>query len=138
MVSFLAITSPFSAAQTTTEMKTKVRAYRQANEHKIVNELLDLLSIPNLASNLKFFFEGEEEAGSPHLEAIVAKYFEQLKADAWILCDGPAHQTRKQQPYFGARGIISFELTVYGANRELHSDHYGNWAPNPAMPLSQL
>jgi acetylornithine deacetylase/succinyl-diaminopimelate desuccinylase-like protein len=91
-----------------------------------------------LTTNLKFFFEGEEEAGSPHLEAIVAKYANQLKADAWILCDGPVHQTRKQQLYFGVRGIISFELTVYGANRELHSGHYGNWAPNPAMMLSQL
>ncbi|MCI0693040.1 M20/M25/M40 family metallo-hydrolase [candidate division KSB1 bacterium] len=91
-----------------------------------------------LTTNLKFFFEGEEEAGSPHLEAIVAKYADQLKADAWILCDGPVHQTRKQQLYFGVRGIISFELTVYGANRELHSGHYGNWTPNPAMMLSQL
>ncbi len=91
-----------------------------------------------LTTNLKFFFEGEEEAGSPHLEAIVAKHADQLKADAWILCDGPVHQTRRQQLYFGVRGIISFELTVYGANRELHSGHYGNWAPNPAMMLSQL
>ena len=91
-----------------------------------------------LTTNLKFFFEGEEEAGSPHLEAIVAKYADRLKADAWILCDGPVHQTRKQQLYFGVRGIISLELTVYGANRELHSGHYGNWAPNPAMRLSQL
>ncbi|MDZ7359151.1 MAG: M20/M25/M40 family metallo-hydrolase [candidate division KSB1 bacterium] len=91
-----------------------------------------------LTTNLKFFFEGEEEAGSPHLEAIVAKYARLLKADAWILCDGPVHQTRRQQLYFGVRGIVSFEMTVYGANRELHSGHYGNWAPNPAMRLSQL
>ena len=91
-----------------------------------------------LTTNLKFFFEGEEEAGSPHLEAIVAKYADRLKSDAWILCDGPVHQTRKQQLYFGVRGTISFELTVYGANRELHSGHYGNWAPNPAMRLSRL
>jgi acetylornithine deacetylase/succinyl-diaminopimelate desuccinylase-like protein len=91
-----------------------------------------------LTTNLKFFFEGEEEAGSPHLKAIAAKYADQLKADAWILCDGPVHQTRRQQLYFGVRGIISVELTVYGANRELHSGHYGNWAPNPAMMLSQV
>jgi acetylornithine deacetylase/succinyl-diaminopimelate desuccinylase-like protein len=101
---------------------------------------LDALKSNNikLTANLKFFFEGEEEAGSPHLEAIVAKYSDQLKADAWILCDGPVHQTRRQQLYFGVRGIVSFEMTVYGANRELHSGHYGNWTPNPAMRLSQL
>lgn len=101
---------------------------------------LDAIRANNLklTTDLKFFFEGEEEAGSPHLEQVATKYADQLKADAWILCDGPVHQTRQQQLYFGVRGIISFELTVYGANRELHSGHYGNWAPNPAMMLSQL
>jgi acetylornithine deacetylase/succinyl-diaminopimelate desuccinylase-like protein len=89
-------------------------------------------------SNIKFFFEGEEEAGSPHLRRIVEKYRELLKADAWIICDGPVDQTRRQQIYFGARGVTGLELTVYGPRRELHSGHYGNWAPNPAMMLSKL
>src|SRR5262249_17744570 len=28
--------------------------------------------------------------------------------------------------------------TVYGAARPLHSGHYGDWAPNPAMRLAKL
>ena len=91
-----------------------------------------------LTSNIKFFFEGEEEAGSPHLEQIVAKYPEQVKGDVWLFCDGPVHQNRQQQIYFGARGTAKLELTVYGPSRELHSGHYGNWAPNPAMLLARL
>lgn len=91
-----------------------------------------------LTSNIKFFFEGEEEAGSPHLEQIVAKYPEHVKGDVWLFCDGPVHQNRQQQIYFGARGVTSLELTVYGPRRELHSGHYGNWAPNPAMMLARL
>jgi acetylornithine deacetylase/succinyl-diaminopimelate desuccinylase-like protein len=91
-----------------------------------------------LTSNIKFFFEGEEEAGSPHLEQIVAKYPEQVKGDVWLICDGPVHQNRQQQIYFGARGVTSLELTVYGPRRELHSGHYGNWVPNPAMLLARL
>jgi acetylornithine deacetylase/succinyl-diaminopimelate desuccinylase-like protein len=91
-----------------------------------------------LTSNIKFFFEGEEEAGSPHLEQIVAKYPEQTKGDVWLICDGPVHQNRQQQIYFGARGVTTLELTVYGPRRELHSGHYGNWAPNPAMLLARL
>lgn len=90
------------------------------------------------ASNIKFFFEGEEEAGSPHLEKIVEKYRDLLKADAWLICDGPVDQTRRQQIYFGARGVTGLEITVYGPRRELHSGHYGNWAPNPAMMLAKL
>ncbi len=91
-----------------------------------------------LSVNIKFFFEGEEEAGSPHLRTILQKYADRLKADAWVLCDGPVHQTRRQQVYFGARGIVDLELTVYGPVRPLHSGHYGNWAPNPAAQLAHL
>ena len=39
---------------------------------------------------------------------------------------------------FGARGISTVDITVYGPRGELHSGHYGNWAPNPAMMLVQL
>ena len=92
----------------------------------------------SLTSNIKFFFEGEEEAGSPHLNEIVTKHKDLLSGDAWIICDGPVNQDRNQQLYFGARGVTGLELTVYGSRRELHSGHYGNWAPNPAMLLAQL
>ena len=91
-----------------------------------------------LKSNIKFFFDGEEESGSPHLEAIVRKYRDLLQGDVWLFCDGPVHQSRKQLIAFGARGVTEFQLTVYGPKRELHSGHYGNWAPNPAMMLAQL
>jgi acetylornithine deacetylase/succinyl-diaminopimelate desuccinylase-like protein len=77
-----------------------------------------------LSINLKFFFEGEEEAGSSHL--------------AWIFGDGPVHQTRQQQVVFGARGVMGLGITVYGPSRVLHSGHYGNWAPNPAVMLVDL
>ena len=33
---------------------------------------------------------------------------------------------------------MNVDLTVYGANRPLHSGHYGNWSPNPAMLLARL
>lgn len=88
--------------------------------------------------NLKFFFEGEEEASSPHLASIFDKYADLLKADVWLLCDGPVHQTRRMQVYFGVRGITELQMTVYGPNRALHSGHYGNWAPNPIALLINL
>jgi acetylornithine deacetylase/succinyl-diaminopimelate desuccinylase-like protein len=88
--------------------------------------------------NLKFFFEGEEEAGSPHLAEILAANRELLRADAWIICDGPVHQSGRRQVVFGVRGVTSVDLVVYGPARPLHSGHYGNWAPNPAMTLARL
>jgi acetylornithine deacetylase/succinyl-diaminopimelate desuccinylase-like protein len=88
--------------------------------------------------NLKFVFEGEEEAGSPHLAAYFDRYPKELAADAWLLCDGPVHQSRRMQLYFGARGVTDLEMTVYGPSRPLHSGHYGNWAPNPIVTLTHL
>ncbi|HEY6218976.1 MAG TPA: M20/M25/M40 family metallo-hydrolase [Gemmatimonadaceae bacterium] len=88
--------------------------------------------------NLKVFFEGEEEASSSHLKPILEKYKTLLAGDAWLFCDGPVHQSGRQQVLFGNRGITAFELTVYGPTRALHSGHYGNWAPNPGVLLANL
>jgi len=61
-----------------------------------------------------------------------------LQSDLWIICDGPVHQSGKKQIVFGVRGDAHLELTVYASKRPLHSGHYGNWAPNPAMMLAKL
>ncbi|MEJ7767525.1 MAG: M20/M25/M40 family metallo-hydrolase [Chitinophagaceae bacterium] len=90
------------------------------------------------ACNLKFFFEGEEEAGSPHLNQVLDNYKSLLQSDLWIICDGPVHQSGKKQIVFGVRGDTHLDLTVYAAKRPLHSGHYGNWAPNPALMLAKL
>ncbi len=90
------------------------------------------------ASNLKFFFEGEEEAGSPHLGELIDRNKQLLEADAWIICDGPVHQSGRKQVVFGARGDTNVDVTVYAAKRPLHSGHYGNWSPNPANLLARL
>jgi acetylornithine deacetylase/succinyl-diaminopimelate desuccinylase-like protein len=89
-------------------------------------------------SNIKFVFEGEEEAGSPNLGRILEANKTLFSGDVWLICDGPVHQTRRQLIAFGARGIATVDVTVYGPRRELHSGHYGNWAPNPAMMLVKL
>lgn len=88
--------------------------------------------------NLKFFFEGEEEAGSAHLNEILENHRTLLQSDLWIICDGPVHQSGKKQIVFGVRGDTHLDLTVYASKRPLHSGHYGNWAPNPAMMLVKL
>ena len=88
--------------------------------------------------NLKVFFEGEEEAGSPHLSQILETYKALLTGDGWLFCDGPVHQSGRQQLSFGQRGITAFELAVFGPTRPLHSGHYGNWAPNPGALIATL
>lgn len=89
-------------------------------------------------SNIRFIWEGEEEAGSPHLEATLNANRDLVHGDVWLVCDGPVDQSGQQTVVFGARGDTHLEITVFGAIRGLHSGHYGNWAPNPAMMLAQL
>jgi acetylornithine deacetylase/succinyl-diaminopimelate desuccinylase-like protein len=91
-----------------------------------------------LRANIRFVWEGEEEAGSAHLEQILMANRDLIRGDIWLVCDGPVDQTRRQTLIFGARGDAHLQITVYGPNRSLHSGHYGNWAPNPAMMLVQL
>ncbi|GAB3011366.1 M20/M25/M40 family metallo-hydrolase [Spirosoma pulveris] len=91
-----------------------------------------------LTTNLKFFFEGEEEVGSTHLGEIFDKHRDKLASDLWIIADGPRHVSGKPVVQFGVRGDVNMYLTLYGPKRPLHSGNYGNWAPNPAMRMVKL
>ncbi len=88
--------------------------------------------------NVKFFFEGEEEAGSTNLGEILERHKTVLQSDGWVICDGPVHQSGRKQVVCGVRGDVNMEITVFGPKRPLHSGHYGNWVPNPAQKLVSL
>ncbi len=101
---------------------------------------LDALQAAGISptSNIKVILDGEEEAGSPNLVPAIQRYRDRLAADLLLIFDGPLHQSNRPTVVFGARGIMTIDLTVFGPKSPLHSGHYGNWAPNPAMQLAQL
>jgi acetylornithine deacetylase/succinyl-diaminopimelate desuccinylase-like protein len=72
------------------------------------------------------------------LGEILDKHKNLLKADLWLIGDGPVHQSGLPMIDFGVRGDVNVDLTVYGPKRPLHSGHYGNWAPNPCLLMSKL
>ncbi len=88
--------------------------------------------------NIKVVWEGEEEANSAHLDAIMKSHAADLRSDLWLIGDGPVHQSRAATLYFGARGSLGLEATIYGPVRALHDGHYGNWVPNPAVMAAEL
>ena len=92
----------------------------------------------DLSVNLKLLLDGEEERGSPTLGQVIDDNPGLLDADLLLFCDGPMHQSRRAQLVFGVRGGRTLDITTYGANRPLHSGHYGNWAPNPIMQMAYL
>ncbi|MEL6968676.1 MAG: M20/M25/M40 family metallo-hydrolase [Bacteroidota bacterium] len=90
------------------------------------------------AYNIKVIMDTEEELGSPNLPPVVVEQREALAADHFVILDGPPHITNPPTLVFGARGIATARITVYGPHVPLHSGHYGNYAPNPALRLAQL
>ena len=100
-------------------------------------DALKTASIP-LRANIRFVWEGEEEAGSTHFEKILAANRALVTGDVWLFCDDPMDQTGRPVLSFGTRGDAHVEITLFGPHRALHSGHYGNWAPNPAFALVQL
>ncbi len=128
-----------------TKIDPEYRVYARSASDDKAGVLAFLVAIDALKAtslkptvNIKLIFDGEEEAGSPHLGDVIRANAELLKADAWIICDGPVHQSGRKEVVYGVRGDLNVDLTVYGANRPLHSGHYGNWAPNPAFLLVRL
>ncbi len=134
---------PFPPAGTPFQDDWRIYA-RSASDDKspivAILTALDALRAKNipLGINVKFLLDGEEEDGSPNLERVLTAHRELITADVLIAADGPVHQSGRPQIVFGNRGIVTAEVTVYGPDRPLHSGHYGNWAPNPAMRLAQL
>ena len=90
------------------------------------------------AVNIKVILDSEEERGSPSIPAVVTAHRELLRSDAIIIHDGPRHASDRPTLIFGNRGAAITTLTVYGPRAPLHSGHYGNYVPNPAMRLAQL
>lgn len=88
--------------------------------------------------DIKVVMDFEEELGSPHLPDAVKNYKDELKADMLVILDGPRHISNKPTLTFGARGITTITLKVFGPKVPQHSGHYGNYVPNPALRLSRL
>jgi acetylornithine deacetylase/succinyl-diaminopimelate desuccinylase-like protein len=88
--------------------------------------------------HVKIIMDTEEELGSPNLPPVVEAYRAELAADHFVILDGPPHISNRPTLVYGARGIATARLTVYGPRVPLHSGHYGNYAPNPALRLAQL
>lgn len=87
---------------------------------------------------VKFIFEGEEEIGSPSLEAFLEAHKEMLAADIILVSD--TSMIGKETPSIttGLRGLAYWQIEVTGPNRDLHSGHFGGAVKNPANALCEM
>ncbi|NNK87281.1 MAG: M20/M25/M40 family metallo-hydrolase [Flavobacteriaceae bacterium] len=103
---------------------------------KAMDALNALEQEPNF--NIKVIMDFEEELGSPRLPDAVRTYKEALQSDMLVIFDGPRHLSNEPTLSYGARGIATISLEVFGPRTPLHSGNYGNYSPNPAVNLSRL
>lgn len=89
-----------------------------------------------LPVNMKFIVEGEEEIGSPHVGEYVKAHADELKADVCIWEGGGKNEEEKFQITCGMKGIVSLELDVTTAKKDLHSS-LACYADNAAWRLVQ-
>jgi acetylornithine deacetylase/succinyl-diaminopimelate desuccinylase-like protein len=91
-----------------------------------------------LPINVKFMFEGEEEIGSPSLDAFIADHKELLAADVVLSADGAMWRIDEPSLTVASRGLASLELTLTGAAKDLHSGRHGGAVANPLHAMARL
>jgi acetylornithine deacetylase/succinyl-diaminopimelate desuccinylase-like protein len=88
--------------------------------------------------NVKFMFEGEEEIGSPSLDAFIRDNKELLAADVVLSADGAMWRIDEPSLTVASRGLAGLELTLTGASKDLHSGRHGGSVANPLHAMAQL
>lgn len=102
----------------------------KAFEYLVKNDLL--------THNVKFILEGEEEIGSPSLEAFCKTHSELLKADIILVSDTSMLSADLPSLTTGLRGLSYWQVEVTGPNRDLHSGHFGGAVMNPINALCKM
>jgi acetylornithine deacetylase/succinyl-diaminopimelate desuccinylase-like protein len=97
-----------------------------------------LKSEGKLPVNLKFFFEGQEEIGSPTIALFLAKERERFACDFIFSADGSQWGEEQPSLLLGLRGLIALQIDLYGANSDLHSGMHGGVIQNPIHALVRL
>jgi len=92
----------------------------------------------SLPCKITFFFEGEEESGSPSLVPFMQENAAELKADLALICDTGLFQSKAPAIITRLRGLLGQEVTIRGASKDLHSGMYGGVAMNPIRVLTRI
>jgi acetylornithine deacetylase/succinyl-diaminopimelate desuccinylase-like protein len=91
-----------------------------------------------LPVNVKCMFEGEEEIGSPSLDAFIRDNAKMLAADVVLSADGAMWRIDEPSLTVSSRGLAGLELTLTAASKDLHSGRHGGGVANPLHAMARL
>jgi acetylornithine deacetylase/succinyl-diaminopimelate desuccinylase-like protein len=132
------LTAPFGATVVGENLFGRGASDMKGQVMATFNALEAIIQTGSLPVNVKFLIEGEEEIGSPSLGEWIVEHQDLLKADLCLNTD--AGMLGKEYPTitYGLRGLVYFELRVYGPDHDLHSGLAGGIVHNPAQALAEL
>jgi acetylornithine deacetylase/succinyl-diaminopimelate desuccinylase-like protein len=104
----------------------------------LITALESILKTADLPINVKFFFEGEEEIGSPSLDSFLKNHNSLLSCDFVLNTDAGMIAPDKPTIVYALRGLAYFELRIHGPKADLHSGLFGGVVDNPANVLSRV
>jgi acetylornithine deacetylase/succinyl-diaminopimelate desuccinylase-like protein len=88
--------------------------------------------------NLTFFFEGEEEIGSPHAADILTQHTDKFAADLVLSCDGGQAGPDQARLTVAFKGVTGLQINLSTGTTDLHSGGYGAAVPNAAQAVAKL
>jgi len=91
-----------------------------------------------LPVNVKVLLEGEEESGSRSLPEILASHRDLLAADVMLSADGGRFRAGRASVNTSLRGVVSLEVRLRTAARDVHSGRCGGAIGNAAVALARL
>jgi acetylornithine deacetylase/succinyl-diaminopimelate desuccinylase-like protein len=91
-----------------------------------------------LPVNVKLIIEGEEEIGSPSLDAFIAAHADRLAADLALVHDTTMFRKGLPSICYGIRGLVYFQVDVRGTRGDLHSGSFGGAVVNPINALAGM
>lgn len=97
-----------------------------------------LVKTDSLPCNVKFLIEGEEEIGSPSLEAFCSENKQLLACDIILVSDTSMLSADTPSITTGLRGLAYWQIEVTGASRDLHSGIFGGAVANPINELTKI
>jgi acetylornithine deacetylase/succinyl-diaminopimelate desuccinylase-like protein len=112
------------------------------NKGQILAHILGLESAlreqGDLPVNVVVMIEGEEEIGSPNLEAFLQEHKSDWDADVVAISDTGMVAPGIPTFTYGLRGILCLEIRLRGPSADLHSGIFGGSVANPATVLSRI
>jgi len=134
---------PFDPAIEETDAGTVIRGRGAADDKGQLMTFMEALRAWKTVEGdwpcrITFFFEGEEESGSPSLVPFMKENAEELRADFAMICDTGMFQSRTPAITTMLRGLLGEELTITAPSKDLHSGMFGGIAMNPIRVLSRI